>query len=282
METRRLGRIGHQTSVLVYGAAALGSVSQQTADASIEQALAAGFNHFDTAANYGDAELRMAPGLRNVRDDVFIATKTQLRTREEAWAEINRSLERLQTDHVDLLQVHAVCDMHELDIVTGPEGPLGALERARSEGMVNWLGITGHTEAAPWVHAEALRRFDFDSVLTVYNYQLMADPKFADGFEALSALVRERDVALRVIKAIAHKPWLDAEHTYSTWYVPFDTQERISAAVSWVLANPLVTGIATAGETRLLDKMIEAEANRLPFEAAERVLAGVEDFASIF
>src|SRR3954463_8147806 len=144
MELRRLGRLGHLSSVVIYGAAALGDVDQSTADRSVQEALDAGINHFDVAASYGDAELRLGPWIPRIRDQIFLATKTGDRDRESAWASINRSLERLQTDHVDLIQLHAVGDLDELDKVTGPGGALEAATRAQEEGLVGAVGITGH------------------------------------------------------------------------------------------------------------------------------------------
>lgn len=283
METRRLGRIGHQTSVLVYGAAALGDVTQQVADASLEQALAAGINHFDTAASYGDAEERMGPTMERVRDQVFLATKSTQRRAEHAWRELNRSLELLRTDHIDLWQVHAVCDLPELDTVFAPGGAIEAFVRAKDEGIVSWIGITGHTEQAPVVHAEALRRHDFDSVLTPVNYHLYtADDAFRANFDTLYALVKDRDVALRTIKAIARKPWVGHRHL-ATWYEPFTTPEDIRAAISWVLGTfPAIAGLAAAGETTLLDKAIAAELNRMDVAQASAHLAQVGDYRTIF
>jgi aryl-alcohol dehydrogenase-like predicted oxidoreductase len=283
MEIRRLGRIDHQTSVLVYGAAGLGGVSQEVADASLADALAAGINHWDTAASYGHAEEVMGPSVAAVRDRIFLATKSGLRTADAAWAEINRSLELLRTDHVDLLQVHAVCDLPELDTVFAPGGAIEAFVRAKEEGLATHLGITGHTEQAPLVHAEALRRFDFDSVLTPLNYHLYtADQQFAEDFDALYALAAEKDVALRTIKAIAWRPW-GGDRELSTWYRPFTDPEDIRAAISWVLASfPLVAGLATAGETTLLGHAIAAEADRMSIEEASARLAAVQDYATIF
>src|SRR4051794_2727665 len=166
MERRRLGRTGHESSVLIYGAAALAEVDQDTADASIQQALDAGINHFDVAADYGDAELRLGPWMPRIRQDIFLATKTGLREREPAWAQINSSLERLQTDRVDLIQMHAVGDLDELDKVTGRGGSLEAAVRAVDEGLASAVGITGHGHAAPGTHLEALRRHPFTTVLS--------------------------------------------------------------------------------------------------------------------
>jgi len=283
MEKRRLGRIGHQTSVLVYGAAALGDVSQQTADASLAQALDAGINHLDTAASYGQAELRMGPTVERVRDQVFLATKSTQRSADDAWRELERSLELLHTDHIDLWQIHAVCDLPELDKVFAPGGAIEAFVRAKEEGIVSWIGITGHTEEAPVVHAEALRRHDFDSVLTPMNYHLYtADDDFHAHFDALYELIQDRDVALRTIKAIARKPWI-GDRQLATWYEPFTDAEDIRAALSWVLATfPGIAGLATAGETTLLGKAIDAEADRMDLDEAADHLARIHDYSSIF
>jgi aryl-alcohol dehydrogenase-like predicted oxidoreductase len=283
MEKRRLGRIGHETSVLVYGAAALGEVTQEVADASLEQALAAGINHFDTAASYGNAEERMGATIERVRDQVFLATKSTERRAEDAWRELTRSLELLHTDHIDLWQVHAVCDLPELDKVFAPGGAIEAFVRAKDEGIVSWIGITGHTEEAPVVHAEALRRHDFDSVLTPVNFQLYElDPDFHANFDTLYELAQSRDVALRTIKAIARRPWV-GERELATWYEPFTTAEDIRAALSWVLGTfPYIAGLATAGETTLLDKAIAAEADRMEVAEAADHLARVSDYRTIF
>ena len=286
METRRLGRLGHQSSVLIYGAASLGGVDQDRADASIQEALDAGLNHFDVAADYGDAELRLGPRMPEIRDRIFLATKTGRRTFEEAWSEINRSLERLQTDHVDLIQMHAVCDLENLDLVTGKGGSLEAAIRAKDEGMVRAIGITGHTEQAPSVHTEGLRRFDFDSVLTPLNYKLSTDPQYAADYAALVEAVKASDAALMTIKMIARRNWQDGEQkAYDTWYRPFDEQRYITAATAWLLnGHPEITGLATAGETRLLQQMIVAERERadLTPEAAASILGEVQDYASPF
>ncbi|GAA0953782.1 aldo/keto reductase [Kribbella koreensis] len=286
METRRLGRLEHQSSVLIYGAASLGGVDQDRADASIQEALDAGINHFDVAADYGEAELRLGPRMAEIRDRIFLATKTGRRTYDEAWAEINRSLERLQTDHVDLIQMHAVCDLENLDLVTGKGGSLEAAIRAKEEGMVSAIGITGHTAEAPSVHLEGLRRFDFDSVLTPLNYKLSTDPKYADDYAALVEAVRASDAALMTIKMIARRNWQDGEEkAYDTWYRPFDEQRYVTAATAWLLnGHPEITGLATAGETRLLRQMVQAEKERaeLSPDDAAAILDEVQDYQSPF
>ena len=285
MERRRLGRTGHESSVLIYGAAALAEVDQDTADASVQLALDSGINHFDVAASYGEAELRLGPWMGRIRDRVFLATKTGLRDRDQAWAQINQSLERLQTDHLDLIQVHAVGDLAELDLVTRPGGSLEAVVRARDEGLAAAIGITGHGHQAPATHLEALRRFAFDTVLTPLNYVLGQDPVYLADYRALVAEVQARDVGLMIIKAASRRNWPEpVKHGYTTWYEPFDDQERIGAAVAWVLSHPEVTGIATPGDVRLLPMVIEAERRLADISRAEAesVLAHAPDYSSPF
>jgi aryl-alcohol dehydrogenase-like predicted oxidoreductase len=285
VQQRRLGRLGHQSSVLIYGAAALAEVDQATADASVRLALDAGINHFDVAASYGDAELRLGPWMPRIRDRIFLATKTELRGRDQAWAQINRSLERLQTDHVDLIQVHAVGDPEELDLVTRLGGSLEAVVRAREEGLAGAVGITGHGHDAPATHLEALARYPFDTVLSPLNWVLAQDPAYLAAYQALAAEVQAQDAGLMIIKSAARRNWPEpVEHGYGTWYEPFDDQERISAGVAWVLSHPEVTGIATPGDVRLLPLLIEAE-RRLPDttpEQAAAVLARASDYSSPF
>jgi predicted aldo/keto reductase-like oxidoreductase len=285
VQQRRLGRLGHESSVLIYGAAALAEVDQPTADASIQLALDSGINHFDVAASYGDAELRLGPWMPRIRDRILLATKTGLRDREAAWAQINRSLERLQTDHVDLIQVHSVGDTEELDLVTRSGGSLEAVVRARDEGLAGAIGITGHGHQAPATHLEALARFPFDTVLTPVNYVLGQDPAYLADYQALVAEVQAQDAGLMIIKTVSRRNWPEpVEHGYSTWYEPFDDQERISAAVAWVLSHPEVTGIATPGDVQLLPLVIEAERHLADTgrAEAESVLARASDYSSPF
>lgn len=286
MEQRRLGRLGHQSSVLIYGAAALAEVDQATADASVQLALDAGINHFDVAASYGDAELRLGPWMPDIRGRIFLATKTGLRDREGAWAQINQSLERIQTDHVDLIQVHAVGDLEELDLVTRPGGSLEAVVRARDEGLAGAVGITGHGHQAPATHLEALRRFPFDTVLTPLNFVLGQNPAYLADYQALVAEIQAQDAGLMIIKAASRRNWPEGPdgHSYTTWYEPFDDQERVGAAVAWVLSHPEVTGIATPGDVRLLPLVIEAERRlgEIGLAEAEQVLGHATDYSSPF
>ena len=280
MEKRRLGRLEHQSSVLIYGAAALGEVSQDVADRSIQEALDGGINHVDVAADYGDAELRLGPRMPEIRDRIFLATKTGRRDAEPAWREINRSLERMRTDHVDLLQLHAVGDLVELDLATGPGGALEAAIRAEEAGLVGAIGITGHGHDAPATHLEALRRHPFATVLTPLNPVLWRDESYRADYEALVEEVRRQDVGLMTIKAVSRRNWPEgADQSYATWYEPYDAQDRVTAAVSWVLSHEEVTGIPTPGDVRLLGMLLKAERDRIaPSEAEQRL--GTDDLYS--
>jgi aryl-alcohol dehydrogenase-like predicted oxidoreductase len=283
METRRLGRLGHESSVLIYGGAALGDVSQDVADRSVQQALDGGINHFDVAADYGDAELRLGSVMAAMRSRIFLATKTGLRDGEAAWAQINASLERLQTDSVDLLQLHAVCDLDDLDRATAKGGALEAAVRAQDEGLVGAVGITGHTHLAPGTHLEALRRYPFATVLTPLNPVLWRDERYRADYQALVAEVQRQDAGLMTIKTVSRRNWpVPADQPYTTWYEPFDDQERITAAVSWVLAHQEITGIPTAGDVRLLGMLLHAERDRISPDEADQRLADDAHYSSPF
>jgi aryl-alcohol dehydrogenase-like predicted oxidoreductase len=283
MEKRRLGRLGHQSSVLIYGGAALGDVSQDVADRSVQEALDGGINHFDVAADYGDAELRLGSVMAAMRSRIFLATKTGLRDGEAAWAQINASLERLRTDSVDLLQLHAVCDFDDLDRATRTGGALESAVRAQEEGLVGAVGITGHTHQAPAVHLEALRRYPFATVLTPLNPVLWRDERYRADYQALVAEVQRQDAGLMTIKTVSRRNWPVPDHQpYTTWYEPFDDQQRITAAVSWVLAHEEITGIPTAGDVRLLGMLLNAERDRISPEEAEQRLASDEQYSSPF
>ena len=283
MERRRLGKLGHDSSVLIYGAAALGEVTQDVADESVQEALDAGINHFDVAAGYGDAELRLGPWMSRIRDQIFLATKTGERGGEAAWRQINASLERLQTDNVDLLQLHAIGDLEELDKATAPDGALSAAIRAQDEGLVKAVGITGHGHEAPATHLEALRRHPFATVLTPINIVLSRDSEYLAAYEALVEEAKRQDVGLMIIKTVARRNWPRGDdHRYSTWYEPWDQQQRITASVSWVLAREEATGLATPGDVGLLGMVVHAEANRISLEEAEAVMSDAPEYSSPF
>jgi aryl-alcohol dehydrogenase-like predicted oxidoreductase len=283
VEKRRLGRLEHHSSVLIYGAAALADVSQDAADRSIEQALAADINHFDVAADYGEAELRLGPWMSQIRDGIFLATKTAHRDRESAWQQINGSLRRLRTDHVDLLQLHAIGDVEDLDAATRPDGALSAAVRAQEEGLVGAIGITGHGDQAPGTHLEALRRHPFETVLTPLNPVLWRDESYRAAYQALVEEVQRQDAGLMTIKTVSRRNWPErSEHTHATWYEPYADQERITAAVSWVLSHREVAGIPTAGDVGLLGMMVHAEQVRSSVSWAEGLLARDPQYSSPF
>lgn len=285
MERRRLGRIGHMSSVLMYGGAAIGDVTQDVADASIRQALEAGINHFDTAAAYGESEVRLGVWMSRIRGQIFLATKTGDRTATGALDSIRRSLERLEVEYVDLIQLHAIGDVEDLDRATGSGGALEGALKARDEGLVRAIGITGHGMDAPATHLEALRRFPFDTVLTPCNYRLWIEDDFRRDLEALEEEIRAQDAGLMFIKAVARNLWRpEPKHRYDTWYEPLDHQATIDAAVAFALSRPTVSGLATVGDVRLLPLMIDAERRRaqIGVDAAADELANLPEFESPF
>ena len=289
METRRLGRLGHQSSVLIYGGAALGAVTQDVADRSLDEALAAGINHIDVAASYGEAELRVGARMDDLRGRVFLATKTGDRDGPGARRSIEASLTRLRTDHVDLLQLHAIGDLAELDQVTATGGALEAAVAAQEEGLVGAVGITGHGPEAAATHLEALRRFPFATVLTPLNPVLWRDAAFRTAYESLVAEVRRQDAGLMTIKTVSRRSWPDAvtgeplvPQSFATWYEPMSSPAQIRAAVSWVLAHDEVTGIPTPGDVRLLEHLVAAEADRQDPAEAESQLRGLDHYSSPF
>jgi aryl-alcohol dehydrogenase-like predicted oxidoreductase len=286
MERRRLGRLGRENSVLVFGGAALSETSEEDSDRAIQQALDAGVVHFDTAADYGDSELEYGRWMGEIRDRIFLSTKTGLREKDAARRQIEASLERLRVDDVDLLQLHAVGDLEDLDRATGPGGSLEAAIEAKEEGLVGAIGITGHGDGAPATHLEALRRFPFDTVLTPWNFILSKDAGYRADYDALVDEVKRQDAGLLIIKTISRRNWPEGDPTgdqrYATWYEPFDQQEYINAAVSWVLSHDEVAGLAMAGDVNLVPMILEAEANRVSREEAEYVLSRAPDYSSQF
>lgn len=270
--TLPFGRTGHASSRLIFGAAALWRSSQQQADAALDRLLAAGINHIDTAASYGDAELRIGPWMAAHRRYFFLATKTGERGYEAAHAEIRRSLERLRVDHVDLIQLHNLVKEDEWELAMGEHGALRATLAAREEGLVRFIGVTGHGTRVAAMHRRSLERFPFDSVLLPYNFAMMQSPEYAADFEALMALCQERGVAVQTIKSLARRRWPEGSApTHDTWYEPLVEPGALRAAVHWALARPGIF-LNSAGDLRLLDPTIEAAAS---FEAppSERAMA---------
>ena len=272
--TQPFGRSGHQSTRVIFGGAALAKVSQDVADRTLDVLLEHGVNHLDVAASYGDAELRIRPWLREHPGRFFLATKTGARTARSAREELDRSLDRLGVDHVDLWQLHSLADPIEWDTALSPGGAIEAAVEAREQGRVRWIGITGHgTQIAANIR-RSLARFDFDSVLLPCNYLTMRLPYYAENFEALVDTCRERRVAVQTIKSIALRPWLGRPRTNSTWYEPLREQADIDLAVWWVLAQPgiFLNGV---GDVELLPRVLDAATRfqQAPSDAEMRALA---------
>jgi aryl-alcohol dehydrogenase-like predicted oxidoreductase len=251
------GRTGHKSTRTIFGAASLSRVTQDVADRTLEVLLRHGVDHIDTAASYGDAELRIRPWLKREPGRFFLATKTDARTRVEAREELHRSLDRLGVDHVDLWQLHNLADPIEWDTALSPGGVIEAAVEARDDGLVRFIGVTGHGAQIAANHRRSLERFDFDSVLLPYNFVTMQLPYYAENFEALARTCAERKVAVQTIKSIALRPWLGRERTRSTWYEPLTAQADIDLAVWWVLGRPGVF-LNTAGDVDLLPLVLDA------------------------
>ena len=280
------GRLGHLSTRTLFGAASLSQASQEEADRALDVLLQYGVNHIDTAASYGDAELRIAPWLKQYPDQFFIATKTGQRTAQAGKEELHRSLERLGIDHVDLWQLHNLVDPIDWDTALSPGGVIEAAVEARGQGLVRGIGVTGHGLQIAATHRRSLERFDFDSVLLPYNFITMQNDYYAKHFNALLRTCQERNVAVQTIKSIALQPWMDRPHTNSTWYQPLQSQEEIDMAVWWVLAKPGIF-LNTVGDLDLLPKVLDA-ASRFEertsgesFRSPQDYLSGL-DFVPLF
>jgi aryl-alcohol dehydrogenase-like predicted oxidoreductase len=283
IERAPFGLTGHESTRTVFGAAALGSVPQVEADRTLETLLEHGVNHIDTAASYGDSELRVAPWLARDRDAFFLATKTGERGYTDAREEIRRSLERLGVDRIDLLQLHNLVDVIEWETALREGGALEAAVEAREEGLLHFIGVTGHGLTVAHMHRRSLERFPFDSVLLPYSYVQMLDKRYAADFEALTSLCAERGVAVQTIKAISLAPWDGRKQTAATWYEPLREQEDIDLAVHWVLGRPDVF-LNTVGDVTLLPGVLDA-ASRFearPSDAAMDALATRRELVPLF
>ncbi|MEA2638800.1 MAG: hypothetical protein QOF51_194 [Chloroflexota bacterium] len=251
------GRTGHESTRIIFGAASLSRVTQDVADRALEVLLAHGINHIDVAASYGDAELRVAPWLKQHRDDFFAATKTGERRAGPAREELQKSLERLGTDHVDLWQMHNLSDPIQWDTALSPGGVIEAAVEAREQGLVRAIGVTGHGTQVAATHRRSLQRFDFDSVLLPYNFLTLQNPYYAENFNGLQATCQERNVAVQTIKSIAYRPWMGRERTTSTWYEPLADPSDIALALHWSLGRPGIF-VISAGDVNLLPHVLDA------------------------
>jgi len=283
METRRFGRTGHMSTLAIFGAAAFYEISQEQADKVMESVIEAGINHIDVAPSYGQAEERVGPWMPSERDRFFLGCKTMERSKEGAWNEMQQSLKRLQTETFDLYQCHAITTMEELDAVTMKGGALEAFVEARQEGLIKYIGITGHGVNAPEIYLEALRRFDFDSVLFPLNFVQMANPEYSRHAKDLISVCRAKDVGTMVIKAVTRGPWGEKKHTATTWYEPFDGSNEIQQAVNFALSYE-VTGLCTAGDIRILPMFIKACENfvELNHTQIEEMIKSGEQYEPLF
>jgi aryl-alcohol dehydrogenase-like predicted oxidoreductase len=251
------GRTGHRSTRVIFGAAALGGMSQETADRTLALIHERGVNHVDTAASYGASEDRLRPWLADHRAEVFLATKTGERRGDAARAELERSLERMAVDHVDLIQLHNLVEQDEWDAAFADDGAVAALARARDEGLVRFIGVTGHGLRIAGMHRRSLQRFDFDSVLLPYNFTLLGRPDYRADVEALLATCAERNVAVQTIKSIARRRWDDGPAGHHSWYEPLTDVDAIERAVHYVLADPQLF-VNTTSDARLLPAVFDA------------------------
>ena len=284
VERRAFGRTGHSSSVTLFGAAALARASQSDADRALEVLLRYGVNHIDTAARYGDSELRIGPWMARHRKDFFLATKTGSRKAADAREDIHRSLERLRVDQIDLIQLHALWHPDDWDQAMGPGGALEAVIDARSEGLVRFIGVTGHGWTIPAMHRRSLARFDFDPVLMPYNFFMAQDERYRETFEEVLKTCRERNVAVQIIKTIARGPWASADRTHTTWYQPLEAQADIDRAIHWIMGLLPDVFINTAGDLTLLPKILEAASRfeRRPADEAMSEMLGATRMTSLF
>jgi aryl-alcohol dehydrogenase-like predicted oxidoreductase len=270
IEKQPFGRASHESTRTIFGAAALARVTQDEADRTLDVLLKYGVNHIDTAPRYGDSELRIGPWMREHRHGFFLATKIAERRYKAAKEQFQRSLERLRVDCVDLVQLHNLGDPIEWQMALGPGGALEAAIEAREQGLVRFIGVTGHGTAIAAMHGRSLSHFDFDSILLPYNYSVFQIPKYAADFEAVVKLCKERNIAVQTIKAIALRPWgMTAPRTKATWYEPLTEQSDIDLAVHWVLSRPGIF-LNTAGDITLLPKILDAASRyRQPLDENE-------------
>jgi aryl-alcohol dehydrogenase-like predicted oxidoreductase len=269
MQTRRFGRTGHHSTLAIFGAFALSQGTQAESDAIMEKIIQAGVNHIDVAPSYGIAEQHLGPWMIHHRESFFLGCKTMEREREGALAEMHRSLELLNTDHFDLYQIHAIETFAELDKATSRGGALEAMISAREAGLTRNIGITGHGVDSPAIFLEALRRFDFDSILFPLNFIQYANPYYRENSEELLRQCRSKDVGTMIIKSITRNPWGDKPQTHTTWYEPFTSSTDIQNAINFALSQD-ISGICTAGDPQILPAVLRACEDFSPLTAAEQ------------
>ncbi len=280
------GRTGHRSTRAIFGAASLGNVSQDEADKTLEDLLEHGVNHIDTAASYGAAEDRIGPWMREHRKDFFLATKTGERTYQKAREQIRRSLERLRVPQLDLIQLHCLIEEDEWQLAMSEDGALRAAVEARDEGLVRFIGVTGHGLGVARMHARSLERFGFDSVLLPWSFMMAQNATYAREFHALCQTCRERGVAIQTIKGITRRPWGEQPHTAACWYQPLHDQASIDAAVGWVLSHQGLF-LNTIGDIHVLPLVLDSIARfeggaPQDFEAQLQAIAREQEMAPLF
>jgi aryl-alcohol dehydrogenase-like predicted oxidoreductase len=284
IERRPFGRTGHRSTVTLFGAAALARVDQAQADRALELLLRHGVNHIDTAARYGDSELRIGPWMARHRKDFFLATKTGERDGAKAREDLHRSLERLRVDHVDLIQMHSLGHPDDWDQAMGPVGALEALVEARAQGLTRFIGVTGHGWTIAAMHRRSLARFDFDSVLLPYNFFMAQQDRYRASFEDVLATCRARGTAVQIIKSIARGPWATTERSHATWYQPLEAQGDIDRAVHWIQGMADDVFMNTAGDLALLPRVLDAAERyaRRPSDEEMAEMLGATRMTSLF
>ncbi len=279
IERRPFGGTGHRSTSVIFGGAAIGRVTQEVADGVLGLLLKYGVNHIDTAASYGEAELRIGPWMEGHRGDFFLATKTGQRTYGEARAEIRRSLERLRVESVDLIQLHNLTHPGDWDVAMGEDGALKAVVEAKETGLTRFIGVTGHGLMAAAMHLRSLERYPFESVLLPWNYILFKEGRYNRDFNALLEVCRDRDVAFQTIKSITKGSWADKKRTRNTWYEPLEDQGDIDRAVSWILGQGYMF-LNSASDTELLSRILDS-ASRFTGQPSDEEMEGMVEKSSM-
>lgn len=277
MPFSEFGRTGHRSSRVIFGAAALGGMSESRAFKTLDLVASYGVNHIDTAAMYGSSEDHLKPWLANHRAEVFLATKTQERVGSVARAELERSLERMGVDHIDLIQLHNLVEPDEWSTAFSKGGTVEALNQARAEGLVRFIGVTGHGLRIPSMHLRSLAEFDFDAVLFPYNHSLLSIPQYLEDVAALREVCRRRNIATQTIKAVARRRWDDGTEGHRSWYEPLSDSDAIQRAVRYVLSQPDLF-LNTTSDATLLPIILDAAQDDLTRPLDEEMNRDIAEF----
>ena len=284
ISTLPFGSTGHHSTRTLFGAAALGRVTQSEADDTLKVLLEYGVNHIDTAASYGESELRIGPWMKAHRDDFFLASKTEKRSYEESKAQIDKSLERLQVEHLDLIQLHSLGEESNWDKVFADDGAFHAAVEAKEQGKARFVGITGHGVHIARLHLRALEIYPFDAVLLPLNYPMFLNEDYMADFYELREVCLQRQIAMQTIKAVTRRPWGEQEKTSATWYQPLEQQDAIDNAVSWVLGNFPEVFLNTVGDIHVLPRVLDAASrfDEAPTDETMAEMFGEREMAPLF